>query len=409
MLRILALNARGPLLAIVAGLVFGKPALAARGDSAGPITVPTIAPIASPSPVAAPSPSVRPLPQAAGTPVAAPAGAVAPARRELKKYPTGYSAKIRRGANPAAHLADVIFDAEPLEITAQTDGRTPTEFLIEIRGKRAGTTRRNLYHGTREIRLDEQGRFVYPLRLSAALTQLTLQEVLVNGEVRKEVIQVEVTEWLAVRAFRPGAVTERKAYSVSPGIGITSLSYAQDRMDSLSEILLTVKLSGTLSLGTGPFDLGGNVFFNALPLKKDRNDLQLRALGANLRLGYALPYLRAPWSLKLLGGIYFNTTFASPATFGYQNVAGPQLFPVLSRSFADRSVLGGYLKFSPVAASFSLLSFSSREVAGGLFYVFGSRGGAPLSLSLDYADLRLSYGSVTARSKALTLGGAINF
>lgn len=138
--------------------------------------------------------------------------------------------------------------------------------------------------------------------------------------------------------------------------------------------------------------------------------MNARFLGINLRAGYALPWLKAPWKLSAMVGGYFTTMFVTDNTFGYSNVSGPQFFPTITRSFSNGDSATAYVKFSPIAQSLSLLTPANRELALGGAWNHRLQNGQVLSLSLDFATLSLTTSSGKAiRSTTTTIGAGVGF
>ena len=77
------------------------------------------------------------------------------------------------------------------------------------------------------------------------------------------------------------------------------------------------------------------------------------------------------------------------SAFGYRNISGPQIFPTVKRQLKNERDISGYLKFSPISASFSLLSLKRNEIAFGLAYAFKLSDRHRASVSFDLSRITL--------------------
>jgi hypothetical protein len=88
-----------------------------------------------------------------------------------------------------------------------------------------------------------------------------------------------------------------------------------------------------------------------------------------------------------MGGYYYTTMFVSPAAFGFENMTGPQLFPVIRRTLRNQDCILFYAKYSPVSSGSISLQPSSREIAGGITYSHLLSNGHSIPFSLDISNL----------------------
>jgi hypothetical protein len=117
----------------------------------------------------------------------------------------------------------------------------------------------------------------------------------------------------------------------------------------------------------------------------------------------------------MVGG-YYTTMMVSPNTFGFQNLSGPQVFPVLRRSLSGNDSISTYVKYSPVSAGgFSITNLSSREAAFGVTYNKSLKNHHSMPFSIDYSNLKSSIESsdgsalVPVSVSSLTFGVGYNF
>lgn len=198
-----------------------------------------------------------------------------------------------------------------------------------------------------------------------------------------------------------------KRWSAQVGLGLSSIDYS-DLISTYKSLSSTLTGSGTYWLVPGRWVVGGSGYFTLLPVTRSGTgkSATMRFLGLNFRGGYVIPGVPKPWMITLMGGYYFATTFVSTNEFGYSGLSGPQLYPNVRYLTRSGNQVTGYLKFSPIASGFALLSFSNREVAAGGSYIWTRPG---VALNLDFSDLALSYttstgGILQATSRTFSLG-----
>ena len=108
----------------------------------------------------------------------------------------------------------------------------------------------------------------------------------------------------------------------------------------------------------------------------------VRYLGSNIRVGY---WFSPNFSLHF--GYFYTTMLVSvpttSAVFGFNNISGPQLFPVFFIG-----PIYAYGKYSPIADQFKLLAISSnREIAAGLGYVLQKKKSQAWVFAFDYSNM----------------------
>lgn len=255
-------------------------------------------------------------------------------------------------------------------------------------------------------RTDERGSqsFVLEVPLTGDLTSVRLFAVDLVGNVENEEAIVSVPD-LQARLARSRTV-EPSRYQVSVAVGYSVCSYRETLVPDFSQTALTAKASLGYVLAPPRWDLGISGYFTALPLTANRADASLRFLGVNLRAGYALPAVAEPWRLAIMAGLYYTTTFVTGDAFGFQNMAGPQIFPVLRRSVDSRNSVSAYFKYSPILSGV-VPSFSSSEIASGASWSRLLSGGGNVSVSIDVARLGINIGGVLdIVSNSATIGTA---
>lgn len=174
---------------------------------------------------------------------------------------------------------------------------------------------------------------------------------------------------------------------LSLGLLYTIISYQEAGLPDLNETALTLKAGVSRSLSRSwEGTLGG--YFTALPIKNDQSTAA-RFAGANLRVGFT-PSPTARTKLTIFGGAYYTTMFVSGDAFGFKNMSGPQIYPVLTHELSSQTQLSTYFKYSPVSKSFSEFSLGNREIAGGLAVTWKKQNSKTISLGVDLADIKLT-------------------
>jgi len=228
--------------------------------------------------------------------------------------------------------------------------------------------------------------FTFEVPLLGKITPVEVLAVGPNGEVETEKIVIRFEE--SKESKKEIAAEPPKRQFITGSLGPTTISYKETGVPDFSMYALTAKFSYTHLIFPPKWDFAANTFFTVLPLSSNLSNVSVRFLGINFRFGYVLQNIPRPWSVSLLGGYYYVTTFVSPPALGFVNLAGPQFFPVVRRKFRNGDAAYGYLKFSPLTngVSFSLLSVSNRELALGGGWSTPLANGHPFSLALDISS-----------------------
>jgi len=354
---------------------------------------------ALPPPLPSPSPSAKPT-----------AAPVALINKSTESLPTDFTATLKflsgedviewNAAGFTAKLTDEIGDSAGFEIELILKGKIKDKahsFMVN-------------YH---RVVPESDGSFKYKTIQRAETISIEVVEVNPNGTLKKGVYQVTIEHWTEAAKSLEVRRAQVKKFRLGLGVGATSMSFSETNssIGTLSSIAVTVKLQADYLIGKGPWNLGLSGFYNALPVSGATGANQFQFLGMNLRIGKSMPWLKTPWELGLNAGWYYLTMITN-GTFGFTNVSGPQLFPTLKRRFENGSSGSLYLKYSPIAASFSLMSLSNNEMAAGLQYNFAKKSKLQFGVSFDFSMVNLtatdSIGlNTTVKSQTMTLSGVI--
>ncbi len=254
---------------------------------------------------------------------------------------------------------------------------------------------------------DDKKTFSQEVILRGPSTPITFVEVDGMGNVKEETLIIRFIQYEEFKTTKAQSGASAKHF-VGVGLGPTLLTYSQTNFTDYTATLVTVKASYRYKILPPNLDLGTNVFYNAFTIGSSNDSTSAHFLGFNLRGGYRFPFEETPWTLQLMGGIYYNTMSVTSKSFGFQNLAGPQLYPTISRSMGKGNFAFAYLKFSPVASNFKVRSLSSREMALGGGWTFLYKG-KRISTSLHYADLQIKILHYVGRSKTISLDLAYEF
>lgn len=265
--------------------------------------------------------------------------------------------------------------------------------------------------------------FIFRVPLTGPKTQVVLKAV--GPSQKKDIILfVNFSEFADFRKTYPkDGFAQRKRFNLFVSMGPSFINYQEQNVPDISLIGLTAKLSLGYLLAPPRWDLAFNTFITALPISQttvyydpstslfsttasaSTVKVSARFLGINGRVGYSLPFVKAPWKLSLMAGWYFTTMIVTENAFGFKNMAGPQFFPVLSRAFAGGSSLLVYAKYSPIIG----LPFGNRELAAGAGYVLPLKNGHPMTFNLDYANVSFALPGEDGVSTTAVASTSISF
>ncbi len=267
-----------------------------------------------------------------------------------------------------------------------------------------------IFEKSTAVVLSGNGDFTLKVPIDSEETDFELIAVNAYGEIQKQEFILKVPQYTPLTE-RDRAELENgfwKAVKYQVGVGYSSISHSDPAIEAYSQTAMTVKLSALRPFKDSRWELGANAFFTALPLSKSEN-ITARYLGANLRLGYHLSNTPKSWDIGLYAGVYYTTMLVTENFFGYKDLNGPQLFPVIKKNIGQNQLIAGYFKFSSITSGYSLLSFSNREIAGGVSYAWNTNSSHPVSLSLDIADLRIYLLEEPYHTQSTSLGISVGF
>jgi hypothetical protein len=322
-----------------------------------------------------------------------------------------YFLKIVRTPIDVERITVLSFPADISRVESKFIGQAMRGYTI-LHGK-FGESDWNLLVGTKKISLSSDGEFKVALPVNGPKALVQFTAINPRGEVQKERIEIVFDNW---EQFKKEELQREglKRFHFGPNLGFSYISYQQTGVENINEFVVTGKVAMSYVLFPPHWDIGANAYMNIIPITTSSPGNTIRFFGTNFRIGYALPFIKEPWRLTFMGGVYYTTTIAS-GNFGFTGMGGPQLFPVI------RKLLGGgksafmYFKFSPVTnGAATILSIANREIAGGGGYSWQLKNKRFLTLTLDIASLQLSLvdplvGTVSSNTTSVSLGMGYGF
>ena len=300
-----------------------------------------------------------------------------------------------------------------------TSFEIPESYLGVTLSGRILTQGRQIFLGTRAVVPENKaGDFHIRVPLLASVTPVDFKSPsdVKNLKSPPLLVQFELRckNWAAIQEREKKRLVPR-ALSFQLGVGLSRTQYTSALKNNYSQLGITPKVGANYVLKPRSRDLGLNAFVTALPFSASGpTSNSIRYFGANLRYSHTFDFVKDPWTFSLAGGLYYSTMLSAPSGEGYPAVSGPQLYPVLSRWLARDKKISTYFKFSPISAGpFSFKELHFHEIAMGMSYSFpvssSVRRTSLVSITLDYATLKLSTPLGDIDNNALTVGAGMSF
>lgn len=310
---------------------------------------------------------------------------------ERKAVITSYESK--------RHITGLVLEPSDLKVEELRRSKA-LRHRVEMRGTFT-RPERSLTVGGKIVPLGAEGKFTVAVELDENPGRVDVLSVGPRGDIEVEKLIVQV----AAPAAEEGPI---KRWSFSTGLGGTFLSYGQSNVSQGSGPTLTLKASAIFLVFTPNWDVSLSGFVNLIPVRAASINAGLQFLGLNARVGYALPFIKAPWRLSLMAGLYYTTVLGTQA-MGYQNLFFPHLYPTLRRTFNAGDSAFAYLKYTPVDRSFAFFSTTNLEIGAGGGYGFLLKDGNRWTVFADFQTLKMTEGTVSFTSTSVTLGTGYDF
>ena len=302
----------------------------------------------------------------------------------------------------------ISWDEDDTKVVIRNFGKSAeSRLLLKGRIKKENAEKWRVLWNSITFDVNSKGDFSAELPFDTGFKTLDLIVVGPRGEVEYHFYQVALKA-LESPDLKFNQKLDKRLF-FSTGVGFSQLHYTQADADvpDYRSTVVTVKASANYFLAPPTWDIGFTGFFNIASITKS-DPVDVRFIGLNLRLGYLFPQVQAPWRLSVYGGWYYSTMIASNDAFGFKNISGPQLFPVLRRTLNNGHAISSYVKFSPVSSSLGFLSLSNNETAFGLSYMIPTEA-HNYSISFDYARLYLNLDETIITYRSLSLGASMSF
>ena len=189
------------------------------------------------------------------------------------------------------------------------------------------------------------------------------------------------------------------------GVQTRSVSYSQTNTSNLNENMLAATVSYRLMLSKH-WSVKADTFMDlagTTPFSTNQNEMSARFWGLNSDLVYLIPMRSQKWSLGIAGGLYYSTMFPSGQNFGYYNLWGPELYPIIKENLNNNNSLDYYFKYAPAGAQLPA-SFNSHEFTAGATWTRFYSDKRSLSLSLDFVQDEFIQNNFTAKANAINFG-----
>lgn len=304
---------------------------------------------------------------------------------------------------PLSNLSKAEIKIDPESVRLElTETEVEKKSWVQLRGH-SDVRNVNIIWTTRFIKLSPEGDFELQVPLEGKVTPLTLTAIDDYGRVEKANYEVLFEDWEIYRAtLNESLTTAESGNKFSVGLGSTLISYSETGVSDYSSIALTGKANFSRSIFSARWSVGISGYLTLLPIRQNYA-ANARFLGLNFRLGYHFLNIPAPWKVSLQVGSFYTTMFVSGNQFGFENVNGPQLYPVVQRTLKDGKSVRSYLKISPLTTNSSGFSFKSREIAFGADYTFSTYREKPLSIGMDFSDLLIKLTEQDLAAKTISL------
>jgi hypothetical protein len=299
--------------------------------------------------------------------------------------------------------------------TSEEDPSLPLQAVVQLQGKLASHNV-SLLLNDRIVQIDRHGSFREKVIIKEEESIIHFAAIDLKGGIQHEEIMVHVDNWRAYskkrREVTLAAAFKKAPVQLSFGIAYSLIQFDDSRGPNFQQSALTAKFSYGKATPSQRWDLGISTFLTLVPLHSS-TIYSARFLGINGRIGYALPWIRDPWRLTLMTGVYYTTMLPSESDasseFGYQSMVGPQVYPVVRRKFQNGTSLSAYFKYSPIKAPDSVISFLGRELAIGGAFSFLVGKDHTLSTTLDLSSYGFEIEGVTIRSNSASVGIGFGF
>jgi hypothetical protein len=254
---------------------------------------------------------------------------------------------------------------------------------------------------SKKIQLKPDNTFAYLLNMTDSKQILEFTAVDSFGKIQTESIEVEFKNYESY--FKQILLNSKKRLYITAGLGLSSVSYTQTNVNSVSQINLDFDLMARYNFKSLPLDISSTTSVTAATLNSN-TATPMRFVNFDALIGYAFRFIEEPWRLSLLGGFYYLTTISSSTSIGYGDISGFRLYPVLRKKLRSGSQIMFFFKYSPIYGQ----DAENNDMAIGSYYYLDRGKKNPFFFKLEYHRLKLAIAGAQSGERHEASSNAIN-
>jgi hypothetical protein len=192
----------------------------------------------------------------------------------ITEIPLAWGKEYRLKLVPSPHLNEVVSDIKwdegqetrqpVLQIRKNNEPeKKQSPQYVRLRGSFIKSNRTLIYE-YHPVTVGSDGKFTIEVGVNSERQEFIITEIDETGSVliqKSELLFPEFSHFEESLKVRP----LKKKWSVTPGVGFTLSTYQQTGLTSITETLLTLKVSGDYAF-VGPWNLGVSAYYTVLPL-----------------------------------------------------------------------------------------------------------------------------------------------
>ena len=189
------------------------------------------------------------------------------------------------------------------------------------------------------------------------------------------------------------------------GLEARSVAYSQTNLNNLNETMLALDVAYQHTFtkqwsikAQSLIDIAG-----AIPFSTSQNEMYARYWHGDFDGIYALPLSLHKWSINIAGGLYYMTMLPSGFNFGYGDLWGPEIYPILRYSLDNKNAFGFYFKYAPNMSQFSP-NFKNHESAAGFEWTKFYSNKQCISFKVGFLQDSFNNGDQATQSNAINFG-----
>ncbi len=254
----------------------------------------------------------------------------------------------------------------------------------------------------KEFMVGPSGRFKIFLTLPLAYADIPFKVTLSHSRVENYVIAMKFDKKLISAAIE---AKTKKQGMWRFGLEARSVAYSQTNMSNLNETMLAAQISYERQF-TKRWSFRTQSFIDIArdtPFTTTQSDVSARFWGLNSDFIYFVPLRSPKWSLGVAGGFYYMTMFPSGQSFGFGNMWGPELFPILRYSRSSKNIFDFYFRYAPAGSQITTNFMSHESAVGGTWQKLYNKDRS-ISLNVEFLQDEFINGDVSTKSNAINFG-----